>query len=309
VDARALPFLDGHVVPELARFEVLGRPLSAVANGVLRAPAVRCTYIATVACSEELEVEAWARARLELDMHVDELADLDVEFASLDRVDRDGVVALWLDDAVRAAWDAAAEVDDRPLELHVRAGTCVLVGRVGVADRAGMERVVAVVGALAAAPERRAADLVAGLAGALRAPGPPRLRLDAAGPVAATSGIEVEVSVCLAPGPDCAARAVRTVLRASATDAAPLVVVDPALARGRRPDRHGRLVEAGGWLADGPVPAALHAALDRARPSALVVAADAIRVALPAAADARQLDAALGVIATAVGDARRSPYR
>ncbi len=69
------------------------------------------------------------------------------------------------------------------------------------------------------------------------------------------------------------------------------------------------LAEAAGWLADGALPPAARVALDRARPSALVVAPDTIAVSFGGfVAEPARLAAACELVASFAA-AQVSPYR
>src|ERR1044071_5682443 len=133
MDLQRPPFLAGHTDLDACSYEVSSG--EAIVNGVLRAPAQRCTFIARTPWSD---APATARFRLELDMHVPELAELDVRLEDLRETP---LTALWIDDDVRAAWN---EIVDDDTELALRDGSCVFIGKINAGELRRMTGIVAV---------------------------------------------------------------------------------------------------------------------------------------------------------------------
>src|SRR5262249_39847134 len=130
MDAFRPRFLEGRVDPAAVRDEVI-LDRGAVTNGVLLGPSVKCMYIARVTCGETGIVDAAAPFRVELDMYVAELADLDLRIGQVAKqIDKDDIVRLWFDDVVIDAWEALVDHvrDHEPGELVIERGACVYAG-------------------------------------------------------------------------------------------------------------------------------------------------------------------------------------
>lgn len=306
MDARRLAFLDGHVDPAVERFDIAGT--RAITNGVLVAPSARCTYIASIECDETLEIRDTALCKLELDMHVAELDGFDLRFDKLDRA-KGELFDYWIDPAITRPWTAVAANTAARAQLELAHGNCVLSAEIAADDKRRMKRIVDVVTALAAAPVRRATELADALA-AMRPRTPARLRIDGDPVVVRAHGLDIEVGTRRARGLECDTRAIRTVVRARAPVAAPLVVIDKGLERSRWPQQHGQIVEAYGWLADAWIPDRVLALLPVAAPSTLVATADEVVVVFPGHVPvAARLGAAVELVAALVVEPDTSPYR
>src|SRR3954447_5371231 len=104
MDARRPAFLTPFVDPEAIQFDASYASDGLQANlvGDLRGPSVRCRYLASARCEEDLTIAAQRRYTLELEMQVEELAELDIDLGRRSS----GVADLWLDSSITQAWHA-----------------------------------------------------------------------------------------------------------------------------------------------------------------------------------------------------------
>src|SRR5437763_16123876 len=97
MDARRPAFLTPFVDPDAIQFDAsyARGGMQATLAGDLRGPSVRCRYLASADCDEDLTIAAQRRFALKLEMQVDELAELDIDLGRRSS----GVADLWLDGA------------------------------------------------------------------------------------------------------------------------------------------------------------------------------------------------------------------
>lgn len=166
MDARRPAFLEELIEPDKHRFLVASLGLlkaEGITNGVLRGPVVRCRYITKIECGHDFVTHEYARYRVVLDMHVPELAQLDLRLEHFDRDARrdPDLVDLWIDDEIIEAWNEHVVEGDR---LAIKDGNCTFSGHIAAIDRKRMRGLVEVMSGLASIPARRASELRAGLA-------------------------------------------------------------------------------------------------------------------------------------------------
>jgi hypothetical protein len=181
VDARRPAFLEDLIDEREHRFSVASLGLlraEGITNGVLDGPALRCRYVTKIECGHDFITHRYARYRVELDMHVPELAALDVRLEHFERDARkDPALAdLWIDDETVEAWNEHVVEGDR---LAIKDGNCVFIGQVAAVDRTRMRGLVDVMSGLASIPARRAVELRSALSRFDIRSGPARIALGA----------------------------------------------------------------------------------------------------------------------------------
>jgi hypothetical protein len=316
MDARRREFLADHVDHAADCFDLSTQSgaMMAISSGVLRGPAARCTYVATVPCDENLTIEPTASYRVELDMFVDELAELDLHFEHLERdcTRAPALTGLWIDGAILAAWNALADTEDR---LAILAGRCVFAGQVTANDRARMQRIVHAMTAIAGAPERRVSELAAALERYESRLAPSRLRIDGEGLVLVGWGNEIVVGVASSAGVETIGPQLRTYVRSGYGGRLRLVLVDATIERKHRPHWREPLVELEvghrRWLTNEAVlPQPVLDVLEHARPTAIVATDDQITTSFAGwLADRARLGAALDFLRTLGSTTDGAPYR
>lgn len=180
MDARQPAFLEDLFEPQEHRFSVASLGLlraEGITNGVLRGPALPCRYITKIECGHDFVTHEYARYRVELDMHVPELVQLDVRLEHFDRdARRDPDLAeLWIDETIVDAWNEHVVEGDR---LAIKDGNCTFVGQVAAIDRKRMRGLVDVMSGLASIPARRVRQLRDALSRFEVQSSPARLALD-----------------------------------------------------------------------------------------------------------------------------------
>jgi hypothetical protein len=181
VDARRPAFLEDLIDEGEHRFSVASLGLlraEGITHGVLRGPCLPCRYTTKIECGHDFVTHRHARYRVELDLHVPELAALDIRLEHFDRDARkvQALADLWIDDVIIDAWNEHVVEGDR---LAIKDGQCVFVGHVAAADRTRMRGLVDVMAALASIPARRAVELRAALVRFDIRSSPARIALDA----------------------------------------------------------------------------------------------------------------------------------
>jgi hypothetical protein len=178
-----------------------------------------------------------------------------------------------------------------------------------------MQDIVALMTAVAGAPERRIAELAVALERFERLQVPARLRIDGEGLVLARAGIELAVGVARDAGVESAGPQLRTYVRSDYRGTARLAIVDAAADRKHRPRSRGPLVEleAGRrrWSStEAVLPQPVLDALEHAQPTAVVVAEDQIVTSFAGwVVDPARLGAAVELVRTLASDRGDAPYR
>jgi hypothetical protein len=258
MNARTPLFLEGHVDFAASHFEVdpSGPRPTAYMHGMLQGPVARCLFITRMPCEPDLTLAPHAKVALDLDMHVTELAALQLVLPDHGHV-RDRVLTdLWIDDEVRRCWRAISEGGDGTEMLTVTRGTCVLVTELLASDRARMQAIVDLARSLAAVPHRRARELAAAVAplGIVRQT--ERLQLDQT--AVSLAKHSAQIVIAYAPAFDSSALQLRTSIRAPRRGAAIAPTSLPSGATFAAGDREVAITLAG-WVTD---PARLLAAVD-----------------------------------------------
>ena len=276
-------------------------------SGDLRGPAARCQYLAQIDCGENMQVEHAQRYTLQLEMQVEELAALDVDLGKRSS----GVADLWIDAPITQAWRAVDEESE--CMLTIRRGYAMLDALMFGNAVDSMRRIVDLVIAIAAVPERRAGELAAALSRFSPESRRRRLALDQPAFVVRERGVDVAVTIAHAPGSDSPAAGLRTVLLASRAAADSLVIVDPALDRKHRPrhaTRSSIAIDDRTYLASGALPPELAPPIATARPSVVIATEREVIASLTGwVADPGRLEAAVELVSQLAAPDPAAPYR